>query len=122
MITKFNPASEFFTEERCHIVELFNLPDDNSCSVARCRIEPGVTTQLHSLRGITERYVILEGKGSVEVGREPAVEVGPMNVVHIPAGVSQRITNTGQTDLTFLCICTPRFRPEVYVSHEKTKI
>jgi hypothetical protein len=30
------------------------------------------------------------------------------------AGATQRITNIGRTDLVFLCVCTPRFRPENY--------
>ena len=29
-------------------------------------------------------------------------------------GSDQRITNTGDTDLVFLCICTPRFDPQCY--------
>jgi mannose-6-phosphate isomerase-like protein (cupin superfamily) len=28
--------------------------------------------------------------------------------------VAQRVTNTGEEDLVFLAICTPRFRPENY--------
>ena len=34
--------------------------------------------------------------------------------VRIPAGVRQRIRNTGPTDLVFLCICTPRFEQSAY--------
>ncbi|MEA3397575.1 MAG: cupin domain-containing protein, partial [Chloroflexota bacterium] len=40
--------------------------------------------------------------------------VSPGDVVLIPPGVSQRISNTGAGDLMFLCICTPPFRPECY--------
>jgi len=32
----------------------------------------------------------------------------------IPPSVRQRITNVGDSDLVFLAICTPRFRPEAY--------
>jgi len=34
--------------------------------------------------------------------------------VIIPDGVRQRVTNVGDTDLVFLCICTPRFEWKYY--------
>ena len=63
----------------------------------------------HRLRDTTERYLILEGQGRVEVGQWPAEDVGPGAVVLVPPGVRQRITNTGEGDLIFLAVCTPRF-------------
>ena len=114
MIFKYQPDTEFPTPERCYIVELYNSKLDEDCSIARARVEPGVTTQLHALKGTIERYVILEGEGRVEVdGDEPTI-VRTCDVVQIPAGTSQRITNTANTDLLFLTVCTPRFRPENY--------
>ena len=77
--------------------------------MGRARVEPGVTTRWHRLRGVTERYLILEGQGRVEVGEGPAEDVGPGAVVLIPPGVRQRIANTGDTDLLFLAVRTPRF-------------
>ena len=58
---------------------------------------------------MTERYLILEGQGRVEVGEGPAEDVGPGAVVLIPPGVRQRITNTEDADRLFLAVCTPRF-------------
>ncbi len=112
-IGRFDPSTEFPTPERCAIVEIHNTPEDPSCSIARARVEPGVTTQLHRLRGVSERYVILEGEGVVEVDGVRS-RVGPLDVVSIPAGAAQRITNTGTRDLTFLCVCLPRHVPECY--------
>jgi hypothetical protein len=40
---------------------------------------------------------------------------GIADVVAIPAGKLQRITNAGTTDMIFLCVCTPRFQAEFYV-------
>ena len=68
-----------------------------------------MTTRWHRLRGVTERYLILEGQGRVEVGELPTEDVGPGAVVLIPPGTRQRITNTGDADLIFLAVCTPRF-------------
>lgn len=75
---------------------------------------PGVTTRWHRLSGTTERYVILRGEGRAEIGRLPPQIVRAGDVLLIPPGCPQRIANTGETDLVFLAICSPRFRPEVY--------
>ena len=118
MISKFRPETEFYTDERCCIVEVHNRVEDEACSIARARVAPGVTTQLHFLQGTHERYVILEGEGSVQVGDAAPAQVRPLDVVAIAAGTPQRITNVGTADLVFLCICTPRFRKETYLNLE----
>jgi mannose-6-phosphate isomerase-like protein (cupin superfamily) len=107
-------ASEYYFAERCHITEWWNSPCDEQASIACARVEPGVTTRLHRLRKVTERYVILEGMGRVDVGELPPTAVGPGDVVIIPPGTPQRITNTGSSDLIFLAICTPRFTRDSY--------
>jgi mannose-6-phosphate isomerase-like protein (cupin superfamily) len=109
---------EYFFGEGCFITEWLNSPDDADASIARARVLPGVTTRWHSLSGIVERYVILAGQASVEVGTLPAMPVEVGDVVVIPAGVRQRIRNAGQADLVFLAVCTPRFVVEAYVDLE----
>jgi mannose-6-phosphate isomerase-like protein (cupin superfamily) len=113
-IFKFAPSREFFTPEGCFILELSNTPADPQASIARARVLPGASTRRHRVRGTIERYVILEGKGLVEVGNLPPQEVGPGDVVIIPADCRQGITNIGEKDLVFLCVCTPRFVQEAY--------
>lgn len=109
-------SREYYFDEGCFITELSNTPDDPLVSIARARVEMGVTTQWHYLRGVTERYVILEGTGKVEVGElEPQV-VSAGDVVVIPPEVRQRISNIGQGSLIFLAICSPRFEESIYVS------
>lgn len=120
MLSSYRPASEYYTNERCHIIEIHNRAADEGCSIARARVAPGVTTALHHLRGVIERYVILEGEGSVEIAGGAPLAVKPLDVVTIPAAASQRITNTGATDLVFLCVCTPRFRVECYRNEEQS--
>lgn len=107
-------GKEYFTPEQCYILEVSNSPDDEAASIARARVAPGVTTRWHRVRDTAERYVILEGRGRVEVGELPAQEVKPGDVVLIPPSVRQRIANSGKEDLVFLAICTPRFRNEAY--------
>lgn len=104
---------EYFFREGCHITEWLNHPDDPDASIARARVEPGITTRWHALDGITERYVILEGRGRAEIG-DLSEELSAGDVAVIPAGVRQRITNIGDDDLVFLAICTPRFEESAY--------
>lgn len=106
--------SEFFIAEGCHIIELVQADDDPQLSIARARVESGVTTRWHRLAGTVERYVIVEGQGLVEVGNLPPQQVSPGDVVLIPASCRQRISNTGDRDLIFLAICTPPFRQKNY--------
>jgi len=105
---------EVYTPERCYITELANTPDDPVASVALARVVPGVTTRWHRLIDTIERYVIVEGRGRVEVGDLPPREVAAGDVVIIPPLCRQRITNTGSQDLTFFAICTPRFQQKNY--------
>ena len=121
MISWFRPETEFHTDEGGYIVEVHNRMEDEGCSIVRARVVPGVTTQIHSLSGIDERYVILEGEGLVEVGAAAPARVRPLDVVAIAASTSQRITNVGTTDLIFLCVCTPRFRRDAYVCVESLR-
>jgi mannose-6-phosphate isomerase-like protein (cupin superfamily) len=107
-------AREYFTAEGCHILELANAPEDAAVSIARARVAPGVTTRWHRLRGTAERYVILSGRGRVEVGELPATEVGAGDVVRIPPLCRQRIINVGVDELIFLAICSPRFTDAAY--------
>lgn len=107
-------TDEYYFEEGCFITELHNSDDDAAVSVARARVRPGETTRWHRLQGICERYLILEGSGVVEIGEAAPQMVQLGETVIIPPGVRQRITNTGQGDLIFLAVCTPRFVPVAY--------
>ena len=113
-IAKADESREFYTAaERCYILETWRNVAD-AMTFARARVAPGVTTQWHALAGVTERYIIVEGTGRMEVGDLPPTEVAPGDTVFIPADVRQRITNTGDRDLVFYCVCTPRFTLDCY--------
>ena len=118
-IRRADASAEYYTDERCDILELSNSAGDPDASIARARVAPGVTTRWHRLRGTIERYVIVEGRGRVEVGELAPELVVPGDVVLIPPLCRQRIANVGEMDLVFLAICTPRFRPESYEDLDK---
>lgn len=118
-ILPFSDEKEYFTEELCHIMELSNSSCDQDVSIARARVETGVTTRWHRLKQTTERYYILSGEGEVEIGElnSPSTApqtVGPGDVVLIPPMCPQRIRNIGRDDLVFLAICSPRFLDDNY--------
>jgi mannose-6-phosphate isomerase-like protein (cupin superfamily) len=118
-VKQASAAVEFETSERCHIIEIANDPGDDLVSIARARVESGVTTAWHKLDRISERYIIVSGQGRVEVDDLEPVDVLPGDVVRIPADIAQRITNTGKGDLIFYAVCAPRFRRDNYISLEQ---
>lgn len=109
---EFTP--ETLTEERCTIVELLNADAAGEASLALARVEPGVTTRWHSV-SVVEFYVILQGRGRMQIEDEPTVEVGPGQSVRIPSGRAQRIESLGEEPLEFFCVCSPRFEPVRYL-------
>jgi len=108
---------EVWTGERCFITELVNDAAWPEFSLARTRVEPGVTTQLHAL-SVHEVYVIESGTGRMSVGDAAPFPVGPGDTVTIPRDVAQSIENSGANDLIFVCVCAPKFSQECYTSLE----
>ncbi len=112
-VVRHDASLEKLTEERCHILETWNDARDPDVAIARARVEPGVVTARHVLE-VDERYLIVSGTGTVEIGTLPPTHVHPGDVVVIPSGCAQRIRNEGPDDLIFYCVCTPRFEPRHY--------
>ena len=108
--------NEFWFHEGCFITEIANDEEDDTCSIARARVEPGQTTAWHMLEGVEERYIIVTGVGRAEFGENVCCDVAPGDVVRIPRNTRQRITNTGRDDLVFYAVCTPPFSSGCYVS------
>lgn len=113
-VVSLDLRDEFLTQERCSIIETWNSPHDPNVSIARARVLPGVSTALHYLEGVDERYLIVSGRGIVELENLPPTEVVSGSIVVIPAGVRQRISNVGDDDLIFYCVCTPRYSLACY--------
>ena len=114
-IVKANSLKEAPTAERCLTAENYSSED---VSVAQARVKPRITTLAHHLVGVNEIYLITSGKGQVDVGDLKPTKVTKGDLIVIPAGASQRISNIGKTDLVFYCICTPKFTAECYRDEE----
>jgi mannose-6-phosphate isomerase-like protein (cupin superfamily) len=113
-IVKGDSIKEKWILEDCFISELWNQSDDENVSIALARVGKGIKTKSHYLDGIAERYLIIAGKGRVEVEDLLPTDVEAGDLVVIPAGKNQRIENIGKTDLLFYCICSPRFKDDCY--------
>jgi mannose-6-phosphate isomerase-like protein (cupin superfamily) len=117
-IVKATSPNEYLTPEHCYIAENYS---DKDVSIARATVKPGITTLAHHLVGVQEIYLITSGHGKVTIGDLESAKVGIGDVIIIPPQTSQKVTNTGKTNLVFYCICTPRFTEACYVNEEPEK-
>jgi mannose-6-phosphate isomerase-like protein (cupin superfamily) len=79
-------------------------------SLAHAVVKPGKKTRPHRLK-TSEVYYVLSGSGTMHIDRETA-KVRSGQAVYIPPKSVQFIENTGRSDLAFLCIVDPAWRPE----------
>ena len=79
-------------------------------SLAHAVVKPGKKTLPHRL-ATSEVYYILSGRGLMHVDDETE-PVRPGQAVYIPPGSIQYIENRGRSELAFLCLVDPAWRPE----------
>jgi len=96
------------------ILRVLLHPDKESLdirySLAHAVVKPGKTTLEHILT-TSEVYYIIDGKGIMHINEE-SEPVGPGQAIYIPPFAKQCITNSGETDLIFICIVYPAWRAE----------
>ena len=108
-VTSRQAVEPFTTKDGSTIRELHHT---GSQSLAEATLEPGQTTERHHHRRSEEIYVVLEGKGTLEIDGEIR-KVEPGDAALIPPGAWHEI-RTGKLALRFLCCCAPAY------SHEDT--
>ena len=112
-IRKIDDCPEFVAGDNTRLREVFHPDKDRlelRYSFAVARVAPGETTLLHRLVH-SEVYHLLEGAGEMEVeGERHRVRAG--DVIYVPPGAAQRIANTGEGELAFVCIVDPAWRAE----------
>ena len=112
-VRDFRTCREIQSGDGCQLRQLFNpLQDDLGLgySFAIARLGPGESATLHRLKS-SEVYYILTGRGELEIDGE-SVEVLPGQAVYVPPEARQRIRNTGEDELGFICIVDPAWRLE----------
>ncbi len=113
IIKDFRTAPFFVAADGTLLSELLHPerePLQLQCSVAYARLEPGATSKPHRLSA-TELYFIVEGEGVMHLdGESEPVVAGQL--IYIPPGSLQSISQRGDTPLGFLCIVDPAWRAE----------
>lgn len=113
LIRDLQDCEEFIAGDNTILRELLH-PDKTDLklrySLAHAVLKPGKTSRLHKLK-TSEVYYILEGNGTMHIGKESApIKTG--QAVYIPPNTKQYIQNTGEKALKFLCIVDPAWQPE----------
>jgi len=104
----------FIAADNTHLCELLHPTRENlnlPYSIAHAILKPSERSRPHRLKTSSEVYFILEGEGEMHVNDEQ-VHVGPGQMILIPPGHWQHISNTGAIDLKFLCIVNPMWRAD----------
>lgn len=112
-IRSLEECEEFMSADNARLREL--LHSDKYAlairySLAHAVVGPGLATIPHRLK-TSEVYYVLAGTGLVSIDGETTGVVSGQ-AVYIPPGSLQFITNTGETNLEFLCIVDPAWRLE----------
>jgi mannose-6-phosphate isomerase-like protein (cupin superfamily) len=113
LIRDLSKSRRFVSGDKALLREILR-PDkprvDIRYSLAHAVVKPGKQTLPHRL-ATSEVYYILAGRGVMHVGDE-AEKVRPGQAVYIRPGAVQFIENIGRSELAFLCIVDPAWRPE----------
>jgi mannose-6-phosphate isomerase-like protein (cupin superfamily) len=112
-IRELSECRRFTAGDESTLAELLNpLKEDLPIrySLAHATVKPGRTTLKHKLTA-SEVYYILEGSGIMYIGGRRR-RVSANQTVYIPPNQPQKIANTGNSDLIFLCIADPAWRAE----------
>jgi len=113
LIKRLKDCYEFTAGDGSALRELLH-PDKANLkirySVAHAKVAAGHATKPHKLKS-SEVYYITEGQSLMHIDKETS-EVSAGCAVYIPPGSIQYIENTGDSDLTFLCIVDPAWQPE----------
>jgi mannose-6-phosphate isomerase-like protein (cupin superfamily) len=109
-VVNIDKVQPFITKDGSQIREL--LAHRNSCiekqSLAEARLPVGSQTTVHYHKQTEEIYFLLEGLALMQIGGESR-HVRAGDSIAIPAGRLHQITNTGDVELRFLCICVPPY-------------
>lgn len=115
MKTQYAQLESFITKDGSIIRELLHpqTHGNNNQSLAEATVPPGVKTQLHFHKQSEEIYFITHGRGLMFLAQE-TFEVAIGDTIYIPENTAHQIENTGDTELKFICACSPAY------SHEDT--
>ena len=79
-------------------------------SLAHFTLESGKKSTLHKIKS-SEIYYILEGEAKLTIDNE-IYQLKKENQIYVTPSSKQYIENAGKSDLRFLCIVEPAWKPE----------
>ncbi|RME31685.1 MAG: cupin domain-containing protein [Candidatus Zixiibacteriota bacterium] len=113
-LRKLSDCPEIIAGDGTRLRELLHpdreYPFAGRYSLAYAVVPPGQSSLPHRLT-TDEVYYFLSGTGEMHIDDETAM-VSSGEVVEIPPGATQWLSNTGSDDLAFLCIVDPAWRRE----------
>jgi len=112
-IRELHECEEFIAGDNCLLREILHPEKAHLAirySLAHAVVQPGDTTGKHRLK-TSEVYYIITGEGTMHIN-DTSAPVQPGSTVYIPPMATQCITNSGNIDLTFICIVDPAWRKE----------
>ena len=115
MQTHYAQLESYVTKDGSTIRELLhpNKHGNKNQSLAEATVPKGIKTELHLHKLSEEIYFITEGKGLMTLDKKTfPVSIG--DTIYIPQNTAHQIENTGQSELKFICACSPAY------SHEDT--
>jgi mannose-6-phosphate isomerase-like protein (cupin superfamily) len=114
LVNRTEECREITANDGCRLRELLHPASDDSglpYSVAVARVKPGERTLPHRLEEETEVYYVIRGRGRMHIGAESS-DLGPGDVVVIPATAVQWIECTSEDELQFLALVSPPWRED----------
>ena len=105
-LTSLATVEPFTTKDGSTIRELHHTREQ---SLAEASLAEGQSTQRHYHRATEEIYLVLEGRGELEIDGERRA-VAPGDAALIPPGAWHEIR--ALEPLRFLCCCAPPYRHE----------
>jgi mannose-6-phosphate isomerase-like protein (cupin superfamily) len=117
MIRNRDNVESYITKDRSVIRELFHPGTSpvEGFSVAEAGVAAGLETDAHVHKKSQEIYYILEGAGTMHLGRK-SLKVKTGDAILITPGMPHYIKADGGTGIRLLCICSPAY------SHDDTEL
>jgi mannose-6-phosphate isomerase-like protein (cupin superfamily) len=107
----------FITKDKSQIREFYH---SQNVSLAEAVVDIGEITEFHFHKTSEEIYFILDGEGLIDIEGEEK-KVSKDQAIIIPPKKRHRISNVGNSQLRFLCICSPAYSDKDTILVKKRK-